>query len=423
MPKTRYGYEDGVKVKLYTGETQRKDGMFIFYYYDHEHKRRSISSASLEQLRIKKGELQEEMASGIRADKRTITLNAVHEEWLTTKTVNAHTQANYDWLYNSYVKAGFGKKAIGKITEGDVIRFYKGLIQEKHLAVSTVDGLQTVLQQVFIYAVRSHYIRENVCSGVMKNLKVAFGEKKEIKAFSLSEQQRFLSFMLEYDKKNDSHWYPMLATMLLTGLRVGELTGLQWNDVKLDGDHPHIYIRHNLVYYKDSDTDKMVWQMNKPKTQAGLRDFVLNKNAADALRMQREAKLECKVCIDGFDDFVFVNRFGHTQHQGTVNKALKRIITEANLDAIEQNKHGASIPILPSISSHGLRKSFITRCAEGEVSLKVCAKTVGHSDYRTTMDIYTMVGEEWEESEMKKYEKHINSKICITDANTDAKNR
>ena len=407
--KSRTVTEGHRKIALKTGETKRSDGMYIYYYYDKNHKRRSISSKTIDGLRLKEAELNVEVANNIRSDKRTITLNEVHEEWLTTKTINPHTQANYDWLYNNYVKPSFGKKVIKNITEGDVIRFYKGLLSEKHLAITTVDGLQTVLQQVFIYAVKSHYILDNVCAGVMKNLKAAYGKPKEIQAFSLSEQNRFLAYLLEYDEKNKSHWYPMFATMILTGLRVGELSGLQWSDVDLDGDHPHMYIRHNLVYYKDDENGKMVWKMNSPKTRAGVRDFVLTSRAAEALRMQRDAGLKCSVNIDGYEDFVFVNRFGETQHQGTVNKALKRILTEANLDAIEKNKQGASLPILPAISSHALRKSFITRCAESGVSIKVCAKMVGHSDYRTTMDIYTMVGKEWEQTEMDKLESYINS--------------
>ena len=405
--KTRTVTEGHRKIVLKTGETKRADGMYIFYYKGSDGKRRSISSKTIDGLRLKEAELNVEAVNNIRSDKRTITLNEVHEEWLTTKTVNPHTQANYDWLYNNYVKPKFGKKVIKNITEGDVIRFYKGLLSEKHLEITTVDGLQTVLQQVFIYAVKSHYILDNVCAGVMKNLKAAYKKPKEIQAFSLSEQNRFLDYLLEYDEKNKSHWYPMFATMILTGLRVGELSGLQWSDIDLDGDHPHIYIRHNLVYYKDDENGKMVWKMNSPKTRAGVRDFVLISRAAEALRMQKDAGLKCSVNIDGYEDFVFVNRFGETQHQGTINKALKRILTDANLDAIEKNKQGASLPILPAISSHALRKSFITRCAESGVSIKVCAKIVGHSDYRTTMDIYTMVGKDWEQTEMDKLESYI----------------
>ena len=40
--------------------------------------------------------------------------------------------------------------------------------------------------------------------------------------------------------------------------------------------------------------------------------------------------LKCNVSVDGFTDFIFINRFGKLQHQGTLNKALKRIIRDCN---------------------------------------------------------------------------------------------
>ncbi|UKI35059.1 MAG: hypothetical protein L6V93_12470 [Clostridiales bacterium] len=46
--------------------------------------------------------------------------------------------------------------------------------------------------------------------------------------------------------------------------------------------------------------------------------------------MQQEFDVKCSVSIDGYSDFIFVNRFGATQHQGTLNKAIKRIIRDCN---------------------------------------------------------------------------------------------
>lgn len=405
--QTRYAYEGHRRIVLKPNETQRNDGLYLYYYYDKDHKRKSISSRTIDGLRRKEAELNKESADNIRSDKRNITVNNTHEEWLTSKNVNKHTLANYDWLYNTFVRHDFGKKKLRNVTEADVTRLYTSLLHDKNLAVTTVDGLQTVMQQVFAYGQRQRYISHNPCSGVMKDLKKTFGKPKKVEAFSLSQQNRFLSYLLEYDEKNKSNWYPLFATMILTGLRVGEMAGLQWSDVHLDETPPRLFVMHNLVYYKDNETDEMVWQMNDPKTKAGIRDFILTQKAAEALRMQRSAHLTCEKSIDGYDDFVFVNRFGQTQHQGTVNRAMKRIITAANLDALERNKRGDSIPILPAISSHGLRKSFITRCAESGVSLKVCAKMVGHNDYRTTMEIYTMVNDEWEKNELEKLEEHL----------------
>ena len=60
-----------------------------------------------------------------------------------------------------------------------------------------------------------------------------------------------------------------------------------------------------------------------------------------ALELQREynKKHPCNVEIDGYTDFIFVNRFGNVQHQGTLNKALReRIIKYANEEAMKDKK-------------------------------------------------------------------------------------
>ena len=73
-----------------------------------------------------------------------------------------------------------------------------------------------------------------------------------------------------------------------------------------------------------------------PKTESGYRKFKLSNSALDALKMQKEKGVRSEVTIAGFNKFVFVNRFGNSVHQGTINKNMKRIIMYANIDADER---------------------------------------------------------------------------------------
>ena len=85
-------------------------------------------------------------------------------------------------------------------------------------------------------------------------------------------------------------------------------------------------------------------------------------------------------------DFIFVNRFGNTQHQGTLNKAIRRIIRDCN-DA-EFLKDESPTVLLPHFSCHSLRHTFTTRMCEAGVNVKVIQDTLGHQDISTTMNIY-----------------------------------
>ena len=80
-----------------------------------------------------------------------------------------------------------------------------------------------------------------------------------------------------------------------------------------------------------------------------------------------------------------VNRFGNLQHQGTLNKALRRIIRECNEEQLEK---GIKNPgLLPNFSCHSLRHTFMTRLVEAGVNIKVIQELCGHSRSDVTLDI------------------------------------
>ncbi|MBQ8232027.1 MAG: tyrosine-type recombinase/integrase [Lachnospiraceae bacterium] len=116
----------------------------------------------------------------------------------------------------------------------------------------------------------------------------------------------------------------------------------------------------------------------------------------EALQMEKEFQeqngIECSVVIDGHTDFIFVNRFGNTQHQGTLNKALKRIIRDCN-DAEFLKDENPEV-LLPPFSCHTLRHTFTTRMCEAGVNVKVIQDTLGHEDITTTLNIYADVTRE-----------------------------
>lgn len=139
----------------------------------------------------------------------------------------------------------------------------------------------------------------------------------------------FLDYLRNTPKAQN--WYPIFAVMLGTDLRVGEVTGLRWCDIDLE--EGIIDIDHTLVYYdhRTSEGKKgCYFNINTPKTEAGNRQVPMLDFVKEAFLMEKERQemldLHCEVTIDGYRDFIFINRFGQTQHQSTLNKAIRRII-------------------------------------------------------------------------------------------------
>ena len=104
--------------------------------------------------------------------------------------------------------------------------------------------------------------------------------------------------------------------------------------------------------------------------------------------------------MDGYDDFIFINRDGQVQHQGTLNKALRRIIRDCNDEVLEKYGIDSDPVLLPHFSCHILRHTFATRLCESGVNLKVIQDVLGHADIETTANIYIDVTKELKKKEI-----------------------
>ena len=388
---------------LRKGEQRRPNGTFGFRWTDEKGKRHTIYAQTLEQLRDKEEGIEKDLCDKIKTEARFVTVNDLFALWKQLKRgLKDNTFQNYQYLYNMYVAPKFGKKRISSLVKSDVKRFYNTLADERQLAISTIDGVHTVLHQVLDMAVDDAYIRKNPADNVLKELKQAHASTREKRrALTQAEQELFLKFLGRTEKYR--HWYPIFAVMIGTGMRVGEVVGLRWCDV--DFEEGTIDINHTLVYYNHA-VNGCYFNVHTPKTQNGNRKIPMLDFVREAFllerRNQEEAGTRCKVTIDGYTDFIFVNRFGMTQHQGTLNKALRRIIRDCNDEVLLEGKRKPIL--LPHFSCHNLRHTFTTRMCEAGVSVKVIQDILGHADVSTTLNIYADATKEMKQSEFANFE-------------------
>ena len=394
--------KDKDRIVLKKGESQRPNGTYDYRWTGRDGKRHVVYAKTLEELRAKEAEIEKDKHDGIKAEARYVTINDLFELWCQLKRgLKDNTFQNYKYMYNMFVRPNLGKARVSTVKKTDVKRFYNMLADERGLQASTIDSVHTVLHQVLDMAVDDAYLRVNPSNNVLKELKQSHAFKTEKRrGLTMPEQE----LLLDYLQRNHtySHWYPIIAVMVGTGLRVGEVTGLRWCDIDLD--EGTIDVNHTLVYYdhRNSEGKKgCYFNINTPKTKAGVRQVAMLDFVKEAFIQERDYQrandIQCSVTIDGYTDFIFVNRFGNTQHQGTLNKAIRRIIRDCNDEVLLKEEDDPVL--LPHFSCHSLRHTFTTRMCEAGVNVKVIQDALGHADISTTLNIYADVTKELKKNE------------------------
>lgn len=112
----------------------------------------------------------------------------------------------------------------------------------------------------------------------------------------------------------------------------------------------------------------------------------------EALLDERKKQMQIgfnKSIIDGCSGFVFSDEKGKVINSYKINKIIKKIICKHNMEEESFSKAQRREPIfLPNFSPHNLRHTFCTRMCENETNIKIIQEIMGHSDIKTTMDVY-----------------------------------
>lgn len=377
---------------LRQGEIQRKDDLrYMYSYTDPLGRRKFIYANDLTELREKEQKLQRDQLDGLdiyAAGKATV--NDTFDRYMATKyELRDSTRSGYLYTYDHFVRDNFGLKKLIDVKYSDVLQYYYYLLNEKGIAVSSLDSVHCLLHPTFELAVRDDIIRKNPTDGVMKEITKKSGKNKGIRhALTIDEQRAFMDYLATHPVYY--HWWPLFTVLLGTGCRIGECIGLRWQD--LDFEKRLININHSIVYYPDKKSGSTIMRVSLPKTEAGIRTIPMLDVVKDAFEMEREeqeANGGNKQVIDGMSGFVFCNRFGNVPNPQTVNDTIRRIRKNYNAEEVLNAKKENREPIiLPEFSCHHLRHTFATRLCDTETNLKVIQSVMGHAGIETTMNIY-----------------------------------
>ena len=395
MSKTR---RDPKGRALKKGETYKAEkGLYCFAYTDPIGKRRFIYSKDLIRLREREADLRRDSLDGLETYAHgNSDLNFLFQRYIETKhSLRSSTRTNYIGTYNRYVKDTIGKKKISDIRYSDVLYFYQTFI-DRGYKIATVDNIQTILGPAFQMAVRDNILRLNPTTGVVGEIKKNLNGRPEPRhALSPDEEKAFLGFL---DEPEYYRCRALFIFMFGTGCRVGEAIGIRWEDIKLD--EGVIDINHDLTYYpREQHSFKCEYEINAPKTVAGFRTIPLLPSVKEALLTERENQRKYGyhniMELNGYRNFVFCNRFGGFVNAGSINDQIGRIVDKYNArEEVSAAKDNREPKVIPRFSCHITRHTFCSRLCENGTNIKLIQQIMGHSDIRTTMNIYAEVSKQ-----------------------------
>ncbi len=211
---------------------------------------------------------------------------------------------------------------------------------------------------------RDDLIPRNVAAGERPR---SSRQREEAKALSPAQVRALLR--AASGQRNEA----LYVVAVHTGLRQGELLGLKWADVDLDGKFPKLSVRRSLNVTEEG------LGFGSPKNRVSRRSVPLNKTVVAALRAHRARQSAQRLASPAWrdPDLVFPNHIGGPMdHNNLYHREYKTLLKRAGLEA-------------EGFTFHALRHTFATALfARGEHP-KVVQSLLGHSSITQTMDTYS----------------------------------
>lgn len=315
--------------------------------------------------------VQVSLATGtfVEASRQTVD-GFLNLEWLPAiaSTIRPTTFNGYRMHVERHVVPHLGEQRLQQITGGDLNRFYSNLLTDGRLdgtgALSpmSVRHIHATLHRAFHDAVRWGRLTRNPADQADPPTGTA-SKKKEMTTWTAAEVRHFLDH-ISGDRLRGA--YVLAAT---TGMRRGELAGLQWGDLDLEART--ISIRRARVSVGGQA------ELSEPKTRRSRRQISLDTTTVAALRHHRAQQLRERVAWGpAWRDtgFVSTREDGTPIHPETLTKVFQRRVRKAGL---------------PRIRLHDLRHTHATLALRAGIHPKVIPERLGHASVGITLDTYS----------------------------------
>jgi|LGOV01.1.fsa_nt_gb integrase len=362
--------------------SKRKDGRFGTQIHIPDGKYKTVYGKTSKECRQKAYDLVAQIEDGtyVKADK-TLFKHWV-EDWKKGYLVGIKetTKKSYISHLNTHIIPAFGNKQIQSIEQSDIQKFCTSLFKDKGLSQKMVRNIHGTLHKCLDDAISAKLIRINPATGITLPKKI----KPKITPLTEDELSKF------YKAAENDRYASIFTFLILTGLRISELTGLTFD--RVDFSNKTILIDRQLV-------SAYPVKFGTPKHDK-IRTVSLPTSAIRIIKSERSDQARLKLLIGDPDynkhSLVFCGDDGSPINGHGVYKHLKTVSAQIGF---------------PGLRVHDLRHTYAVLSLQAGVDVKTVQENLGHHTAAFTLDQYGFVTAGMRSTGADKLEKYVNSYV------------
>ena len=289
-------------------------------------------------------------------------------------TIKIRTYNRYKSICDLHLIKDLGEYELEELKPNVLQDFLLKKIDD-HYSTNTIKGIVSVLKQALKLSITLEFVDKEYCS----NLKMPSSEEKEISVFTKKEQQVIESFCLNHKKRN----YIGIVICLYTGIRLGELLALTWDDIDFNSN----LLTINKTSYSAKVDGKTQIIVDKPKTKKSNRVIPLPNQLVKLLKIIKK---------ESNSKYVITTRNSGMVGNRSYQRTFKFILKKVNV---------------PYRNFHSLRHTFATNAIELGMDVKTLAEILGHTNAMITLNRYSHSLLNYKIEMMNKLGKNLNLSI------------
>ena len=312
------------------------------------------------------------------------------EHWYETyskPTIRPRTQRTYEGYLRLYIKPKLGNIPLNKLATNDIQQFCAWMKSDDHMGGNSIADSQNRNCYSLCYrALEKARVEHLIPRDPTDGCKLSPVRYEEMKILSREAMQKLLI------QAKEENYYELFLLELATGLRLGEIAALQWNDLNLETGE--LQINKQVVAVKGKLT------VSPPKTKAAVRTQILPPTVLKVMR-------EYRARVDSRWMFPSPKKEDTPMRPSSIHQRLHRILDHAECDRVR---------------FHDLRHTFATNALAYGVDIKTLSTILGHVSCATTLNTYSHITDEMRQQAAVKIDRGI-AKAEVTEQEEKPKER